>query len=203
MGKAEENKRIKRNSLLAQAYSQFTSKGISNTSISDIASGAGVAKGTFYFYFKDKDDLIDHLIARKAAVLLRHALDALESRLKNEGEKSVEDMIIIIADDIIDELAKDPKLVKFLNRNLHVGFYVKAISDDDFIEGLNIATRYQELINSGGRKWKNDRLMIYTIIELVGSTIYSVILENVPSDIETYKPYLFDSIRAIMATFSR
>ena len=48
MGKAEENKLKKRESLLDTAFKLFTEKGIHNTSISDIVEQAGVAKGTFY-----------------------------------------------------------------------------------------------------------------------------------------------------------
>lgn len=47
MGKIDQNKQIKRESLLETAYRLFTSKGIHKTSISDIVEAAGVAKGTF------------------------------------------------------------------------------------------------------------------------------------------------------------
>ncbi|MDD6744125.1 MAG: TetR/AcrR family transcriptional regulator, partial [Roseburia porci] len=59
MGKAEENKQKKRRALLSHAFSLFLNKGISDTTISEIAEHAGVGKGTFYFYFKDKEDLIE------------------------------------------------------------------------------------------------------------------------------------------------
>lgn len=36
------------------AFALFTQKGINDTSISDIAKKANMAKGTFYLYFKDK-----------------------------------------------------------------------------------------------------------------------------------------------------
>ena len=51
MGKVDKNKQQKRTSLLETAFSLFTSRGIHNTSISDIVERAGVAKGTFYLYF--------------------------------------------------------------------------------------------------------------------------------------------------------
>ena len=54
MGKLDTNKRLKRESLLKTAFSIFTDKGVSKTSISEIVEKAGVAKGTFYLYFKDK-----------------------------------------------------------------------------------------------------------------------------------------------------
>ena len=54
MGKIDKNKQQKRTSLLETAFGLFTSRGIHNTSISNIVESAGVAKGTFYLYFKDK-----------------------------------------------------------------------------------------------------------------------------------------------------
>ena len=40
-------------------YDLFITKGINNTVIDDIVKKAGVAKGTFYLYFKDKYDLVN------------------------------------------------------------------------------------------------------------------------------------------------
>ena len=54
-GKASQNKRRKRESLLNNAFELFTQKGITDTTISDIVEKAGVAKGTFYLYFQDYD----------------------------------------------------------------------------------------------------------------------------------------------------
>ena len=40
--------------------------------------------------------------------------------------------------------------------------------------------------------------MLYTIVSMVGSTCHSVILDNDPVDLETYKPYLYASIEKIV-----
>ena len=64
--KAIENKKEKENSLFETAFKLFTEKGIKDTSIQEIADKAGVRKGTFYLYFKDKYDLQEQLIARKS-----------------------------------------------------------------------------------------------------------------------------------------
>lgn len=63
MSKVEENKKRKKTALLDTAYHLFTQNGYQKTSISDIVSQAGVAKGTFYLYFKDKTDIRYKLIA--------------------------------------------------------------------------------------------------------------------------------------------
>ncbi|MBO4680896.1 MAG: TetR/AcrR family transcriptional regulator [Clostridiales bacterium] len=201
MGKAEENKKIKLNSLLSHSYKLFTTKGITDTSISDITNSAGVAKGTFYFYFHDKQDIIDHLIARKSEGLLKKASDRLRKHESATPGLPVEEKIIIIADSIITDLSKDPRLARFLNRNLNFGFYVKAYTDENLIQSVNIKEDYDKIINSNGDNWKDSGLMLYTIIELISSTAHNIIISGTPCSLDEYKPYLFDSIRAIVAAF--
>ena len=72
MGKVEDNKKLKMNTLLQTAFDLFTGKGFAKTTVSDIVNQAGLAKGTFYLYFKDKYDLRDKLIAFKASLLTMH-----------------------------------------------------------------------------------------------------------------------------------
>ena len=54
MGKIEANKKQKREALFNAAFELFTTRGIAKTTINDIVQSSGVAKGTFYLYFKDK-----------------------------------------------------------------------------------------------------------------------------------------------------
>ena len=53
MSKVDLNKKEKKNALLQTAFELFTAKGFAMTTISDISSKAGLAKGTFYLYFKE------------------------------------------------------------------------------------------------------------------------------------------------------
>ncbi len=48
----------KRERILAAALRAFAQNGFYNTRVSEIASQAGVADGTIYLYFKNKDDLL-------------------------------------------------------------------------------------------------------------------------------------------------
>ena len=65
MGKLENNKQQKRTSLLDTAFKLFTTQGVSKTSIAEISQKAGIAKGTFYLYFKDKYDIRNKLASSK------------------------------------------------------------------------------------------------------------------------------------------
>ena len=84
MSKIETNKEQKRNSLLDSAFTLFIDNGFNKTSIADIVKKAGVAKGTFYLYFKDKYDIRNHLISHKANQVFQTAYTELKI-LKNRS----------------------------------------------------------------------------------------------------------------------
>lgn len=198
MGKAEENKQKKRTALLSHAFSLFMNQGIGNTTISEIAQHAGVGKGTFYFYFKDKEDLIEKLIAQKAEQLLLNAMNALEAHPETV---KVEDKLVLVADSLLEQLNNDSRLLKFINKNLNFGIFKKALLREEVKSDLDVAAAYEELIHSDGSQWKDSMLMLYTIVELVSSTCHSIILNQDPVDLEHYKPYLFECIRKIVEVF--
>ena len=85
MSKVDHNKQQKRNSLLDSAFSLFIRNGFSKTSISDIVNAAGVAKGTFYLYFKDKYDIRNHLISHKASQVFLAAYTELQKLRRNKN----------------------------------------------------------------------------------------------------------------------
>jgi TetR/AcrR family fatty acid metabolism transcriptional regulator len=58
-----DRKNAKRQRILAGAKQVFAAKGFENASIRDVARAAGVADGTIYNYFANKDDLLNALIA--------------------------------------------------------------------------------------------------------------------------------------------
>ncbi|MDE6910355.1 MAG: TetR/AcrR family transcriptional regulator, partial [Lachnospiraceae bacterium] len=101
--KIDKNKQQKRQALLEKAFALFTTKGIQKTSISDIVDNAGVAKGTFYLYFKDKYDIRNKLIAHKSGEVFRRA----DACLKAAGIVDLEDKIIFLIDDIINQFVQD------------------------------------------------------------------------------------------------
>ncbi|MBQ5446317.1 MAG: TetR/AcrR family transcriptional regulator [Lachnospiraceae bacterium] len=194
MNKLELNKKIKRDSLLESAFSLFTSKGINKTSISDIVQQSGVAKGTFYLYFKDKYDLRNMLIAKKACQLFRKADDEL---LKTDID-NIFDEVIFIVNSLINQLCANPSLLAFISKNLSWGVFKTSLInpvDDDELYFYNIYTRVTNRVDV---KFKDPEIMLFMITELVSSTCYSSILYSEPVDIESLKPYLFDSVRDIM-----
>ena len=63
----------KRRQILDAAVSVFAQKGYFTARISDIASGAGVADGTIYLYFKNKEDIIASVFAQVIEIHMARA----------------------------------------------------------------------------------------------------------------------------------
>ncbi len=198
MGKAEENKLQKRESLLNTAFHLFTTKGINNTSIADIVEQAGVAKGTFYLYFKDKYDIKNKLVIHRIANLSENAL----SHMRENGVTGYRERILFVANDIIDALTEDKVLLMFISKNLGLGFSMYALESNVMADEPYIKEATESLLADFGDEISDPRLMMYMIMELVGSSIYSSILYEQPVKIEVLKPHLMKTINSIIDQFS-
>lgn len=195
MGKVDDNKQQKLESLFKSAYDLFLTQGISKTSIHDIVQKAGVAKGTFYLYFKDKYEIRDRLIAKTAGRLFMSAHDALEKAQIPEFE----DKIIFIVDYVLDEMGKNKQILKFISKNLSWGIFRQAITKNEADADVDVMGYFYRLVKDNPDvKLKAPETMLFLIIELASSTSYSTILENDPISYEELKPYLNESIRAII-----
>ena len=194
MGKAEKNKKIKREALLSTAFELFTSKGIQDTSISDIVKSAGIGKGTFYLYFKDKYDINNLLISHKSSQLFLAAISAVEK----EKIEVFEDKIIFIVNHILDQLNEDKTLLRFISKNLSWGYFKSALIEHSGAEDVDFYEQYQRMIREAEYKIEEPEIMLFMIIELVSATCYSSILYAEPVGLEELKPYLFRDIRNII-----
>lgn len=54
----------RRNEIMDAAHMLFLTKGYNKTTIIDILTEVGIAKGTFYYYFKSKEEIMDAIIMR-------------------------------------------------------------------------------------------------------------------------------------------
>ena len=199
MGKLESNKLQKRTSLLNTAFNLFTTKGVSKTSIAEISKNAGIAKGTFYLYFKDKYDLRDRLVTYKTSQLFGNAHTALIE----QNIQGFENQMFFVIDHIIDRLEKEPKLLQFISKNLSWGIFKNAFEKTVPENSRQFYDYYQDMLTQNHISCENQELMLFTILELVGSTCYSCILYQQPVSMEEYLPYLHQTIRQIFITFTK
>ena len=197
MGKVEDNKKKKKNAIVDSAFSLFIQNGINETSIADIMKKAELAKGTFYLYFKDKYDVRDYLIRRKAAQISDKARVALvESEMKD-----FEEQIIFIVDHILNQLDDNKMLLKFISKNLSWGIFTHALENMPMESGETAVLFVRQLFQEAGRKFRNPEMLMFMIVELVNSTAHNVILYKQPVELPQLKQELYPMIRQLIHNF--
>lgn len=190
--KIVQKKAKKRQDLLDEAFKLFLAKSIEETSIDDIVSAAGVAKGTFYLYFKDKFDLIDQIIIRTTGDIILKVY-----RLKqSEAFDCFEDLVIAVLDEIINKLCENPSLLSLIHRNVSWQLYQKALRESSG-ESLLDLLKKDELRFNRNQHISDEEFerRMFIILEMTTAITYTTVIRNEPVAIDHIKPTLYVMIR--------
>src|ERR671937_378807 len=81
----------RREAIIAAALEEFPARGWAATRLDDVARRAGVAKGTIYLYFRDKESLFQELVRAMVSPLVGAITTA---PLQNLPIRAVVEMIV-------------------------------------------------------------------------------------------------------------
>lgn len=187
---------MKQNALLDAAFDLFTKVGVNSTTIDEIVKKAGVAKGTFYLYFKDKYDILDMIVIRKTSSIVKDAILAARER---EFTDRI-DGVICFVDYLIDHLAQDKLLMRIIHKNLSFSLYQKVINDPAHgTELKQVVDEFKANVKCDGFNSEETDHLLFILLEMTGSVCYSAIINNEPAPVSTIKPVLLKTIRKILA----
>lgn len=189
-----ENKEEKKRKILESSFTLFTDLGFKNTSIQQIVDNAGIAKGTFYLYFKDKYELQEYLIEEKSKELFLNAIKYVDKKKITDFT----DRLINMIDYIIDVFVKDERLLKFISKNLSLGVFGDKITNLVDGSSLGVIEMFEKGVKDNNLKVSNPELTLFMIIELTSSVVFTSITTNKPLPIDEIKPFLYDKIRNML-----
>ena len=97
----------RKNELLDAAQALFYQNGYESTSVANVIDSVGIAKGTFYHYFKSKTDLLDQIVERQIRMIdreIERVLDEIEENaivefnniLRNIGQYKLENKEVML-----------------------------------------------------------------------------------------------------------
>ena len=136
--------KAKRERILRAAIKIFSQKGFFNSKVSDIARSAGVADGTIYLYFKNKDDLLISLFEEKMAEVVA---DVRERVASGEGALS---RLKIFIENHMSLLVREAGLIEVLQVELRQSNkFMKEYVPVKFLEYLDVIS---EILEQGIRE---------------------------------------------------
>ena len=71
---------VRREEILDAAEKLFATKGFDNTSTGDILDAVGIARGTLYYHFKSKEEILDGVIQRITDHLVQNAGEIVRTK---------------------------------------------------------------------------------------------------------------------------
>jgi len=198
MKKRQKTKRVinkqekKRNALLEAAIKIFSEKGFHGAKIKEIAEEAGVADGTTYLYFKNKDDLLIKAVEN----LFESKLNEIEKRISKE--KSGYNKLFCFAEEHIILFTEDPKVVRFLAVELRQSkeFYNKYPDFKPLRHYLSyLQSICAEAIEEGSIRNIDPVTLSYIIFGTVNFVITEWAVQDQPFSLEEIKVHIIDILR--------
>ncbi|MDD6275334.1 MAG: TetR/AcrR family transcriptional regulator [Clostridia bacterium] len=187
MDKIIKNKNEKYQKLISAAYELFESKEAAKVSIDEIVKKAGVAKGTFYLYFKDKYDLISKIILKKAAEFLKNEDDSISEADMNSGKFAYE-VITLLA----DFLEKNKTLTMLIDKNVHV--CVNAVIENRDGKIKQMYDKMLEYFENLGFSEDDVKIKLYIYIDMIVSSCCNAILRGYPYTLDEIKSNLYEIV---------
>lgn len=194
MANIEEKKTIKRNKIIDAASALFLDKSFASTAVDDVVKMAGVAKGTFYLYFKDKYDLLDQIVAHKTADMFGEGVSRLRESPGSE-HFSLREKVLFMAEYAEDYLAEHRELAALLSRNLSTCF--RRFVSGDSEELTAVVSVFTEAFTAEGYTEKQAKMIIYLITETVGSVCCEAVMGTGPFTLEEIRPVLNKAVSDI------
>lgn len=77
-------KEIRKKELIKTAYELFITKGYENTSVDEIIAKVGIAKGTYYYHFESKEQVLEEVVNMMIDEGVERAKQVINSNLKLE-----------------------------------------------------------------------------------------------------------------------
>jgi AcrR family transcriptional regulator len=191
---ARDEKRLEKRERLRRASIElFNERGVDETAVDDIVRHAGVAKGTFYLYFKSKEEILSDIVAARS----RHILARAMAKVRDRSFPTPREGIVAYIGEVVEILRRNKRTLELIHKNLSWGLYRKLVEESESDDSL--AEMKERFWKAFGRSGRDPEKVLFVLIELTSSLCYSSIVLKEPADIESMKPILIDSVRRIVS----
>ncbi len=185
----------KKMKIIDTAFSLFKNSSVNSTAIDDIVKAAGIARGTFYLYFKDKNDLLEQIIIYKST-------ESIKTVIKNTfspdivKEKDFYEMLRSFLNCFIDFLIDNREILPVVTKNL--SSCIKNLPEIHDKEIQIFYERFMEYMTGFGYTPELAHKTIFIVIDMTGSVCADAITQCKPYPIEEIRDTVVESAICII-----
>ena len=107
----------KKQKILETAYTLFKNNSVGATAVDDVVKAAGIARGTFYLYFKDKSDLLEQMIMFKSTETMVQLLQSVKAHA-DENKLDLYESSRLFMEMYIDFLLEHRDILIVITKNI-------------------------------------------------------------------------------------
>ena len=188
--KMEKKKRI-----IETAYQLFQNAGIGATAIDDVVKATGIARGTFYLYFRDKGDLIDQLVMYKSTEIMKEIL----RQVRNSEGAETGDFFSVVRSALglyVDFLEEHKDILFVLNKNISACMLQFPNIPDEEVRAIyeGVLRRFAD----AGIAPDTANRAIYCIVSMINSVCVDAILFGKPYGLAYLKEEILNDAMLII-----
>jgi len=120
-----KNPEERKNEILDAAEQLFTIKGYAKTTINDILREVGIAKGTFYYYFQSKEEVMEAVVSRFISKGALAAKEIAEDSQLNAHEK----LLSILLSQKAEPASNKEQMIEELHQVANAEMHQKSITE--------------------------------------------------------------------------
>lgn len=160
------------------ALALFLQNGIENTSVNQITKQAQIAKGTFYLYFKDKDELVRNSLVHQNLKALDESLK--ESQLKSN--QTIQSWTSNFVTTLMDFYEQNPKILCFIQKNRDLCALSSYLESDTVLNETPYIKAFLSNLTAPGESETLSHVRFIIIMDILTSVSYLLYSGRNPGD---------------------
>ena len=175
------------------AIELFLRQGIGGTSVGQIAQKAGVAKGSVYTYFKDKQAIIDQAVLDKT-------FEVFEYTLQQAPPAQGEDWPVTFCGALIDFYTQNPHILRFIMASKERGVLASYVESGQLSVPQGHFLRRLVGHFCCGEPPRDDFNRMAMALEFVVSSSYYAVVRRQPDDIRVVRPLILHTVSKLCSS---